>query len=160
MIRSLGVASGPLWLDLIFLAVVCILLAKRAWSGARGKFRAHAAESWPTTEARVETFYLVHSDRSGNSAISQLGYVPVLQYSYSVRNERYSGSFNLGTRESNEGSARSTARGWVGEKIRIRYKESDPAVSVWLERDGAPYGVSSTEPYGTDDSIIDPQLNQ
>jgi hypothetical protein len=102
-----------------------------------------------------------HSDsHSGYSQAGRIGYIPVLQYSFVVNGERYSGAFNLGVWESTQDSAEVTGKGWVGERIRIRYKLSDPAISVWLEQDGAPAGVSFTDPYGSDDSIIDLELNK
>jgi len=77
-----------------------------------------------------------------------------------VRGERYSGSANLGVWDGDRDSASETGQVWVGEKIRVRYKPSDPAVSVWLTEDGAPAGVVSALPEGTDDSMIDLQLNK
>lgn len=106
----------------------------------------------------VEGFYVMN--RSGATFTNEVSYLPVLQYSYAVRGERYSGSFNLGVWERSEDSATVTGQGWIGEKIRVRYNPSDPAVSIWLQQEGAPAGASSNLPYASDDSVIDPQLNK
>ena len=146
---------------LVGLVVVAALAIRSVWAWTREKVRESAAESWPAAEARIESFYLTHS--TGNHAgysTSTFCYLPVLQYSYSVEGQHYSGSFNLGVWDNDEDSAQATGKGWVGEKIRIRYKPSDPAVSIWLEQDGAPSGASFTEPYGSDDSIIDLELDK
>lgn len=132
------------------------------WNWAKARVRARTAESWPRAEARVEGFYLMHStgNHTGYSDAGQYSYLPVLQYAYAVQGERYSGSFNLGVWDGSEGSASATGQGWVGEKIRVRYKPSNPSVSIWLEQDGAPAGASSNLPYASDESVIDPQLNK
>jgi hypothetical protein len=148
--------------DLVFLVILVSALCWGAWNWLRAKSRERAAESWPTAEATIQTFYVVHhsDSHSGYSQAGRIGYIPVLQYSFVVNGERYSGAFNLGVWESTQDSAEVTGKGWVGERIRIRYKLSDPAISVWLEQDGAPAGVSFTDPYGSDDSIIDLELNK
>lgn len=99
-------------------------------------------------------------NRTGYSDAGRFSYLPSLQYAYAVGEVRYSGSFNLGVWDSSEGSASATGQGWIGEKIRVRYKPSNPAVSVWLEQDGAPAGASSNLPFGSDDSIIDLEINK
>ena len=156
------IVSSDLLPTVIGLLAVAALASRFVWLWTREKVRKRAAESWPTAEAAVQTFYVVHANdsHSGYSEAGRLGYIPMLQYSYVVNGERYSGDFNLGVWESNRNAAQSTAKGWLGEKIRIRYKPSDPGVSVWLEQDGAPAGASFTEPYGSDDSIIDLELNK
>jgi hypothetical protein len=156
------IVSSNLLPILIGLLVIAGWACRLVWLWAREKVRKRAAESWPIAEAAVQTFYVVHhsDSHSGYSQAGRLGYIPVLQYSCLVNEERYSGEFNLGVWESTQDSAQATAKGWLGEKIRIRYKPSDPAVSVWLEQDGAPAGASFTEPYGSDDGIIDLELNK
>jgi hypothetical protein len=100
------------------------------------------------------------SDPSDISKPARLVYTPVLQYSYVVNGERYSGGFNVGVWDRNQDSAQATGKRWLGERIRIRYKPSDVAVSVWLQQDGAPAGVSFTGPHASDDGLIDLELNK
>jgi len=158
-VRNMPPSSFP---NLILLIIVVVVICWGVWKWMRTRARKLAAESWPTAEAAVQTFYVVHNkdSHSGYSQAGRIGYIPVLQYSYLVNGERYSGAFNLGIWESNRDSAQATGKGWVGEKIRIRYNPSDSAVSVWLEQDGAPAGTSFTEPYGSHDSLIDLELNK
>lgn len=154
--------APPVLPYLILAAVAAFFVAKSLWNWAEARFRAGIAESWPTAEARVEAFYLMRGadNRASYSTPGQFRYLPILQYAYAVREERYSGSFNLGVWDTGQDSANAVGNGWVGEKIRVRYKPSNPAVSVWLEQDGAPAGADSNLPYGFDDSIIDLELNK
>ena len=148
--------NAPPGLPYFILAVIAFFGGRGLWSWAKARSHARAAESWPTVEARVEGFYLIHNAGARGS----VHYLSILQYAYAVREERYSGSFNLGVWSGTEDSASVTGQGWIGEKIQVRYKPSDPAVSIWLEQDGAPAGSNSSVPYGDDESVIDPQLNK
>lgn len=123
--------------------------------------REHAAEGWPTAEAKIETSYVMRGSSNPSRNRIPMDFIPVLQYSYTVQGERYSGSANLGVWDSDQDSASDTGKGWIGEKIRIRYKASNPAVSVWLERDGAPAGTRAELPeISSDETMIDLELNK
>ena len=144
------------WVPTIAAAIAWLTwLARLFVTRARDGMRARAAESWPTAEARVETFYVVN-DSGRNRG---LRYLPVLQYSYTVDGERYSGEFNLGVFEADRDTATDVGKHWVGERILIRYKPLSPRTSAWLKQDGAPEGVRSAAPETVDKSIIDPDLN-
>ncbi len=142
---------------LLFYGFVAILLASSIWISIRAMIRARAAQSWPSTEARIETSYVTTVDPGETTP---LNYHPVLQYSYVVQGERYAGSFQLSEWNPDRDAAAEVGRGWVGDSIRIRYKPQSPAVSVWLRQDGAPAGPIASVPDGSDDSFIDPELNK
>jgi uncharacterized protein DUF3592 len=153
-------SPAQFWLPWIFLAAGVVIAAVRfLWSRGKQELREHAARSWPVAEASIETFYVAHINR-GDSRRGWQNVIPVLQYSYVVAGERYSGSANLGVWESDEDSAHAAGKGWVGEKIRVRYKPGDPATSAWLEGDGAPAGVRGSLPDGSDNDMIDLELNR
>jgi hypothetical protein len=150
--------TGFQWLPTIAAAVAAaIWFGRLLWARARDRVRARAGESWPTAEARIESFYIVRN--TSNRRYSGGFYLPVLQYSYTVQDERCSGEFNLGVFEADRDSANEVGKKWVGENIRIRYKPSSPQESIWLEQDGAPPRLRSSAPDGVDDSMIDPELN-
>jgi|SRR6185312_14921967 len=135
-------------------AVILVFLSRWLWTAARQALKSSSAGSWPSAEARIETFYVTRvSSKSADL------YALVLQYSYVVEAERYSGSVELGTRYSDRDSAAEAGRAWVGEKIHIRYKPADPATSIWRAQDGAP-DDALVAPSGTDDGIIDLELNK
>lgn len=149
------------WLPYLFPAAIgAAMIVRWLWSSARNALRKHAAEGWPTAEASIESSYAMRGNANLGSR-GQMDFIPVLQYSYTVQGERYSGSANLGVWDSDKDSASDTGKSWVGEKIRIRYKPSDPAVSAWLERDGAPAGTRAELPtISSDDTMIDLELNK
>jgi Protein of unknown function (DUF3592) len=131
------------WLPTIAAAVAALTwFARLFWVRVTDRMRALAAGGWPTAEALVETFYVVNDSRRNRG----LRYLPVLQYSYTVDGERYSGEFNLGVFEADRDTATDIAKHWVGERILIRYKPLSPGTSAWLKQDGAPEGVRSAAP--------------
>jgi len=139
---------------LAFGIAVLLMLTRWLWRTAQRTFKSSSAKSWPGAAGRIESTYVTRE--SSNRAEF---YLLVLQYSYVVESERYSGSLTLGTRYSDRDSAAEAGRAWAGEKIQIRYKPSEPATSIWLAQDGAPEGALVT-PLGTDDGIIDLELNK
>lgn len=131
-----------------------VVLTGLLWRTARGLLRSSSAKKWPIAEGRVESFYITtYKSKWG------IFYFLVLQYSYVVGTERYSGSVTSGTQYSDRDSADDAGRAWVGAKIQIRYKQSHPATSAWLTQDGAPETTPFTAA-GIDDGIIDPELNK
>lgn len=146
----------PWW---VIAGILFIYGVKGLWNWTRRRSRESSAQGWPLTEATIQSSYVVIRYRD-DSRYRRDSAIPVLQYSYVVQGERYSGSANLGVWDGDRDSATDTGQRWLGEKIRVRYKPSDPAVSVWLTEDGAPAGVRSALPEGTDDGMIDLQLNK
>src|SRR5690348_652363 len=147
----------PLWW--IYAGIFSVVIARALWGWSRQRLRESSAQGWPLIEARIESSYVVMRYRE-DSRYRRESAIPVLQYSYVVQGERYSGSANLGVWDGDRDSATDTGQRWVGEKIRVRCKPSDPSISVWLTEDGAPAGVRSALPEGTDDGMIDLELNE
>lgn len=143
--------------ELIVVVVIVLFLGALLWPILRQKAKAYSAESWPTTEARIESCY-VTVVRGGRNSPDK--YYPVLQYSYVMQGERYAGSFQLSEWNADRDAAAEVGRGWVGDSIRIRYKPQSPDVSIWLQQDGAPAGPIASAPSGSDDGMIDPELNK
>ncbi len=142
---------------LVWCGLIAVLLARSIWVSVRALLRARVAESWPTAEGRIETCYV--TTVSGGET-NPTRYYPVLQYSYVVKSERYSGSFSLAEWNRDQDAAGEVGRGWVGDRIRVRYRPDDPGVSVWLLQDGAPAGPVLSLPDGSDNGMIDPELNK
>lgn len=66
------------------------------------------------------------------------GYVPGILYSYQVNGEFYSGQYSFRERYGDPDKAVELARPWLQKKILIRYKPSDPQISVLLPDDRPP----------------------
>ena len=67
----------------------------------------------------------------------------VLQYSYQVAGEFYSGYFRLGEVFSSKEDASAASRPWLEKKIFVRYNPERPHESAFLRDDGAPPGSRS-----------------
>lgn len=65
-------------------------------------------------------------------------YVPALLYSYHVNGEYYSGQYNFPDSFRDPDEALESVKPWLKKKIYIRYKPSDPQVSVLLPDDRPP----------------------
>lgn len=98
------------------------------WWYSRGEnyFRDRRSAGWPVVPATVETYEILLSRNQG--------FTTVLYYSYSVNGESYSGQFNQYS-QGTEGRARNTGDSWIHRKIMVRHKPSDPAESVYIEKD-------------------------
>jgi uncharacterized protein DUF3592 len=123
--------------------------------------------SWNMAEARIVTCFAT-SPGHGSTAVGLHGGLigalvaarnadsrAVLQYSYTVAGEYYSGSFMLGGSFSSPEDARAAANEWLGKTIFIRYNPDKPNLSVYLRADGAPKGSRSMgdQPPASDDVI-------
>jgi hypothetical protein len=123
--------------------------------------------SWNMADARIVTCFATTPGRGDTTVGSQGGLFgtlltannrrsrAVLQYSYTVAGEFYSGSFVLGGSFSSPEDARAAAKEWVGKAIFVRYNPDKPHLSVYLRADGAPKGSRSLgdQPPESDDVI-------
>jgi hypothetical protein len=135
---------GPLF----FLAIIGALV----WFGYRRWRLRFGASRWTVTGATIESDYAANPGNSGvatvlggaaaGAAVSN-SWNAVLQYSYSVAGELYSGYFILSGPFSSRESAREAARPWVLKKITVRYNPRRPHESAFLVADGAPAGSRS-----------------
>jgi hypothetical protein len=96
-----------------------------------------AAESWPMMNATVESFYVINS-----GAGSTVHWIPILEYSYAINGQRYSGNAGLQFNGGNDKTiAEEAGNTWQGQKILVRYNPQKPEKSVFLVADGAPRGT-------------------
>jgi hypothetical protein len=94
----------------------------------RQRFRRSRARSWPTTTARIESGRIeVNRGRGGGVDVA----FGNLAFSYSVGGEYYSGSYRQRFRTDLE--ARAFVDNVKGKEAHVRYKPSDPRVSVLID---------------------------
>lgn len=155
-------------IGIVAFVIFCLLaigvgfLAYRRW---RLRF---AASGWTMTEATIQGDFPSRQKSSGFvvlfnvltrgslTALQAGGWDSVLQYSYQVAGEFYSGYFMLRRVFSSEDDARSAAQPWLEKKrIFVRYNPSKPQESAFCREDGAPKGSRSLgdQPPASDETI-------
>ncbi len=147
------------WFGLIPLATMLYLVRRWIFNRLRQANRKRQAGNWPATPATINGAYALASNRQ-SGASGPVGFLPVIQYSYSVNNEFYSGSFNLAVYEPSQESAQDTGKKWMGQKILVRYDPRRPESSIYMEADGAPRGTRLFADSTDDRGFIDLSLNQ
>jgi hypothetical protein len=151
---------GPLFTFLIMAAIVAAL----AWFGYRRWRMRYGAAHWTLTEATIQSEFAGNASSPGLNAVLGGGlsaaaarnlFHAVLQYSYQVAGEFYSGYFVLGEVFSSREDASAAARPWLEKKIFVRYKPERPHESAFLRDDGAPRGSRSLgdQPPASSDTI-------
>lgn len=144
---SLDLVLGP--------TIVLLMLCALVWNGYRLYRRLrlrYGSSRWTMTEAVIQSEFAgnatspsLHAALGGSltaAAASNL-FHPVLQYSYQVAGEFYSGYFMLGELLSSREDASAAARPWLEKKIFVRYNPERPHESAFLRDDGAPPGSRS-----------------
>ena len=117
------------------------------------RFRMRTAPSrWTMTEGTVQSDMPYQPTSPGSagvlgghvaSAVASHYWKCVLQYSYTVAGEFYSGYLMLGEVFYSSESASAAARPWLQKKIFVRYNPKKPYESAFLVADGAPAGSRS-----------------
>src|SRR5262245_61337594 len=139
---------GPLFTFLIMAAMVAAL----AWFGYRRWRMRYGSARWTMTEATIQSEFAANASSPGLHAVLSGGlaaaaasnlFHAVLQYSYQVAGEFYSGYFMLGEVFSSREDARPAARPWLEKEILARYNPERPHESAFLRDDGAPRGSRS-----------------
>jgi hypothetical protein len=112
-----------------------------------------SGSKWPMTAATIQSEFASNAVNAGvatvlhggmaGAAARQYAWKAVLQYSYQVAGEFYSGYFLLGDIYSSSERASEAARPWVDRKIFVRYNPRNPDESVFRQADGAPQGSRS-----------------
>lgn len=114
-------------MDFFSIHVIAAIIAAAAgfvvWLKRRG------AGNWPMITGIVE-----------QTCVNQDGrrYAPGILYSCQVNSEFYSGQYRLSGSFNDYDEALELAKGWLEKKVYIRYKPSDPQVSVLLPDDRPP----------------------
>ena len=139
---------GPLFTFLVMAAIVAAL----AWFGYRRWRMRYGSAHWTITDATIQSEFASNPTNPGLAAglgggLAQAAassmWKAVLQYSYQVAGEFYSGYFVLaGTFNSRE-DASAAARPWLDRKIMVRYNPKRSHESAFLPGDGAPPGSRS-----------------
>jgi hypothetical protein len=133
----------------IFVLAIIVALC---WFGYRRWRLRFGATRWTQTGATIESDYAANPSGSGvatvlggaaTGAAVRNSWNAVLQYSYSVAGELYSGYFILAGPFTSREAARDAARPWVLRKITVRYNPRRPRESAFLPADGAPAGSRS-----------------
>ncbi len=139
------------WLYWLLIAWGAITLVTSIAMVAVELVSARAAESWPTTQGRIEASNVrtVHF-RRGLGGYDR--YEPHVEYSYSVGGRAYrSARVLIGSRamyQSFEMASADLARDYpVGRMVRVFYKPDDPAEAI-LEQDNLIWGPFITLPLG------------
>ena len=107
----------------IIAAIIAAISGFLAWTKRRG------ASNWPMITGVVEQTCVDQDNR---------GHVPGLLYSYQVNGEYYSGQFSFPDGFRDRDKALESVKPWLQKKIYIRYKPSDPQISVLLPNDRPP----------------------
>ena len=139
--------------DAILGPLLCLsIIVALCWFAYRRWRMRFGAKRWTQTEATIESDYAANPSGSGvatvlggaaTGAAVRNSWNAVLQYSYSVAGELYSGYFILSGPFTSREDARDAARPWVLRKIAVRYNPRRPHESAFLISDGAPRGSRS-----------------
>ena len=137
-------------------AILCMLGIGVAFLLYRRWQLRFASAGWNMTEASIQGDFPSRQNTSGFrilfnvltrgslTALQAYGWDSVLQYSYQVTGEYYSGYFRLAPVFSSEEDARAAAKPWLEKKkIFVRYNPSKPQESAFCRDDGAPRGSRS-----------------
>jgi len=130
---------------------VGLLLGAGAWFLYRHIRRRKAAFGWPLIEATIQSEFASELTNPAvgmavvgavaGSLASRMLCNAVLQYTYSVAGEFYSGYIIFGGPYGSREEAAASARPWIGKKVSIRYNPAQPNQSALLHEDGAPPGM-------------------
>src|SRR5260370_10812452 len=124
-----------------------------------------ASSMWTRTEATIQSEFASNPNNPGVTAVLVGGLAAtvaraydsraVLQYSYQVAGEFYSGFFMLSPIFSSSEEACAAARSCVNQKIFIRYNPDNPCESVFHRDEGAPQGsiTLGDQPPASDEMI-------
>ncbi|HEY6347825.1 MAG TPA: hypothetical protein VI636_00300 [Candidatus Angelobacter sp.] len=133
---------------LILLLIISLLI----FYGFR-RWRLRTAPSrWTMTDATIQSEMPSNPASPGVSSIvggqvaaaaARHYWRPVLQYSYQVQGEFYSGYFMLGSAHNSREDASAAARPWLQKKIFVRYNPKKHYESAFMVADGAPAGSRS-----------------
>jgi hypothetical protein len=144
---------------LIF-AIVC----STDWFAYRRWRLSYGASRWFLTEATIESAFpcnpvnpelaAAFGGVAGRIAANNT-WNPVLQYSYCINGESYSGFLIVGVAYASREDASAAAQPWLLHKIQVRYNPRQPYESAYLARDGAPAALRSLgdQPPGSSDMI-------
>ena len=162
--RKYALEPMPLWfISVLFLDVDDIdavlgpllllgIIGSLAFYGFRRLRMRTAPSRWTMTEGTVQSDMPYQPASSGGaaafhgavgSAIASHYWKCVLQYSYQVAGEFYSGYVMLGEVFFSSEAASAAARPWLQKKIFVRYNPNKPYESAFLVADGAPAGSRS-----------------
>jgi|SRR5215472_1550396 len=129
------------------------LVGVGAWFLIRHIRRRRAAFRWTLIDAIIQSHFTSSLASPGvglavggiaGSVVSRSLCNCVLQYSYQVAGEFYSGYIVLGGPYSSHEAANAAAGTWLGKTIRVRYNPAQPHQSALLSEDGAPAGMRGT----------------
>jgi hypothetical protein len=139
---------GPLFTLLVMVGIVAAL----AWFAYRRWRMRYGSARWTITEATIQSEIACNASSPGLHAVPGGGlaaaaasnlFHAVLQYSYQVAGEFYSGYFMLGEVFNSREDASTAAKPWLEKKIFVRYNPERPHESAFLRDDGAPRGSRS-----------------
>lgn len=128
------------------------LLAAGIWYLVRRLRLRYAPSRWTMTEGVIQSEFASNPANPGTvsvlagglaAAAASNSWIPVLQYSYQVAGEFYSGYVMLGQTFSSHEDVSTAAQPWLQKKIIVRYNPKKPHESAFLLADGAPQGSRS-----------------
>jgi hypothetical protein len=139
---------GAIWAAIVMLALLSVGIW---WISRRLRFR-YAPSRWIMADGLIQSEFATNPTNPG--AASVLGghvaayaashqWKSVLQYSYQVAGEFYSGYVMLRESYSSREDASTAAQPWLKKKIIVRYNPKKPYESAFLIADGAPQGCRS-----------------
>ena len=126
---------------------VGLLLGAGAWFLYRHISRRKAAFRWPLIDATIQSEFVSELTNAAvgmgvvGAVASRMLCNAVLQYTYSVAGEFYSGYIIFGGPYGSREEAAASARPWIGKKVSVRYNPAQPNQSALLHEDGAPPGM-------------------
>jgi len=146
-------------------AILLLILGTLAWIGYRRWRLGYGSSRWTMVDAIIQSEFVSAPYSPGpnaavggavaSAAASRLCKA-VIQYSYQVAGEFYSGYFMLAGTFSSSEDASAAVRPWLHRKIVVRYNPALPQESAFLPNDGAPAGSRSlgNQPPSPSDVII------
>lgn len=132
--------------------ILLLIIGSLVFYGLRRLRLRTAPSRWTMTEATIQSDMPSNPGNAGGTAALHGALVsaavshywrPVLQYSYQVQGEFYSGYFMLDSAHTSREDASTAARPWLQKKIYIRYNPKKHYESAFLLTDGAPSGSRS-----------------
>ena len=132
--------------------ILLVIIGSLAFYGFRRLRMRTAPSRWTMTEGTVQSDMPYQPTSPGGagllaghvaSAVASHYWKCVLQYSYQVTGEFYSGYVMLGEVFFSSEAASAAARPWLQKRIFVRYNPSKPYESAFLVADGAPAGSRS-----------------
>jgi hypothetical protein len=144
--------------------VVCGFFGAGLWYLFRRWRLRFAPSRWTMADGVVESKFAANPTNPGAASIlagslaaaaASHQWKSVLQYSYKVSGEFYSGYVMLGEIFSSREDASAAAQPWLKKKIIVRYNPKRPYESAFLIADGAPQGSRSLgdQPPASEDVI-------